>query len=140
MQFSIIKQNCSEWNEPKTIFVLKHSVFFKPANYFEQILNNFKICFQFRKGNEIIEGYDLFVWHWKHKNYGREPKSCFGRVFHFKLGSFSFANEVHGANACPCLTLKTRPRFCPADLSLPVATCIKSLIHLNIWPRLSHVN
>ena len=29
---------------------------------------------------------------------GREPKSCFGQVFNFKLDSFALLKEVHGAN------------------------------------------
>ncbi len=47
-----------------------------------------------------------------------EPKSCFGQVFKFKLGSFSVIKEVHGAKAHPCPKLKTRPRFCPPSLGL----------------------
>jgi hypothetical protein len=39
---------------------------------------------------------------------GRVPKSCLGWVFHFKLGSFSVTKEVDGANARPCLKLKTQ--------------------------------
>ncbi len=51
-----------------------------------------------------------------------KPKSCLGQVFHFKLGSFALLAELHGADARPYIKLKTRPRFCPASLSLYVCS------------------
>jgi hypothetical protein len=42
---------------------------------------------------------------------GREPKSCLGRVFNFKLDSFADTKD-----ACGYLKLKTRPRFCPVSI------------------------
>jgi hypothetical protein len=49
---------------------------------------------------------------------GREPKSCLGQLFNFKLGSFAVWEDVRDANARPHLKLKTQPRFHPARLSL----------------------
>jgi len=49
---------------------------------------------------------------------GREPKSCLGHVFNFKIGHFPVMKEVHGANARPYLKLKIWPGFCPASLRL----------------------
>jgi hypothetical protein len=49
------------------------------------------------------------------KAYGREPKSCLGRVFDFKLSSFVVLLEVLVVHKHPNLMLKTRPRFCPAS-------------------------
>jgi hypothetical protein len=40
-----------------------------------------------------------------------------GQVFHFKLGCFYVVKEVHDANECPCLKLKTQSKFCPANVS-----------------------
>ncbi len=48
-------------------------------------------------------------------NYGREPKSCLGRVFSFKLGSFTDKTKNVAACKWPLLKLKTRPRFCPVS-------------------------
>jgi hypothetical protein len=31
----------------------------------------------------------------------RKPRSCQGRVLHFKMGSFSVVKEGHGANEAP---------------------------------------
>ncbi len=53
------------------------------------------------------------------KDNGREPKSCFGRVFNFKLGCFVMCTIVWPVQAQTILELKTRPRFCPVSLSLP---------------------
>ncbi len=45
----------------------------------------------------------------------REPKSCFGRDFNFKLDFFVvYAIERH-IQAHPSQELKTRPRFCPVS-------------------------
>ncbi len=44
---------------------------------------------------------------------GREPKSCAGLVFNFKIDCF---NPEHGQNCVdtrPRPELKTLPRFCP---------------------------
>jgi len=43
-----------------------------------------------------------------------------GQVFLFKLGSFYVMKEVLDTNTGPCLKLKTRRRFCPPSLSLPL--------------------
>ena len=48
----------------------------------------------------------------------REPKSCFGRVFNFKLGYFVMCTIARPIQARPSLELKTRPRFRPVSLSL----------------------
>jgi hypothetical protein len=42
---------------------------------------------------------------------GRQPKSCLGRVFHFKLASFVVMNKVNDTNERPCLKLKNQQRF-----------------------------
>ncbi len=39
----------------------------------------------------------------------------FGRVFHFKLGSFVIMQKVYAVHMRPYLKLKTWPRFCPAS-------------------------
>ncbi len=46
---------------------------------------------------------------------GREARSCLGRVFNFKLGSF--VSKKYNSMACtqPLLKLKTRPRFRPVS-------------------------
>jgi hypothetical protein len=54
----------------------------------------------------------------------REPKSCFGRVFNFKLDRFGVVQNVHGMPACAYLKLKTWPRFCPVSLSLSMVQAI----------------
>ncbi len=53
------------------------------------------------------------------KSNRREPKSCLGRVFNFKIGCFGDVNVLSCVEACRHLELKTWPRFCPVDLSLP---------------------
>ncbi len=49
---------------------------------------------------------------------GREPKSCLGLVFKFKLGRFLMYAIVWHVQACLSLELETRPSFCPVSLSL----------------------
>jgi hypothetical protein len=49
---------------------------------------------------------------------GREPKSCLGWVFNFKLGYFVMHAITRHIQACPILELKTQPRFCLVSLSL----------------------
>jgi hypothetical protein len=51
---------------------------------------------------------------------GREPRSCFGWVFNFKLGHIALLHHKCTAHIQPLLELKTRPRFCPVSLSLPI--------------------
>ncbi len=48
----------------------------------------------------------------------REPKSCLGWVFNFKLGCFVMYAIPWDIQARLSLELKTRPRFCPASFSL----------------------
>jgi hypothetical protein len=52
---------------------------------------------------------------------GNDPKSCLGRVFHFKIGRFVVQKDVHSANARPYLKLKTRPRFFLHSFSLSMS-------------------
>jgi hypothetical protein len=54
---------------------------------------------------------------WSAKANVREPKSCLGRVFHLRLGSFADMKKVQVAHARPSVKLKTLPRFCPPSLS-----------------------
>ena len=49
---------------------------------------------------------------------GREPKSCLGKVFNFKLGYFASQQNKGFAHMQPLLELKTRPKFYPANCSL----------------------
>ncbi len=58
---------------------------------------------------------------------GREPKSCLGRVFNFKLGCFVMCVIAWPTQAQLSLELKTWPRFRPVSLSLSMTACIKSL-------------
>jgi hypothetical protein len=46
---------------------------------------------------------------------GREPKSCFGRVFNFKLTHFVLKQHKCIALMQALLELKTRPWFCPVN-------------------------
>jgi hypothetical protein len=41
----------------------------------------------------------------------REPKNCSGQVFHLKLDSFFYYEEVYCANVRPCLKVKCGPVF-----------------------------
>ncbi len=54
------------------------------------------------------------------KAIGRDPKSCLGRVFNFKLGCFVTCTIAWPIHARPSLELKTRPRFSLVILSLPM--------------------
>jgi hypothetical protein len=47
---------------------------------------------------------------------GREPKSCLGQVFNFKLGCFCHEYNCVAQTNKPQLELKTRPLFCPLNL------------------------
>ncbi len=58
-----------------------------------KLLANIRLGWKFKVGNV--------------KAKGREPESCSGWVFHFKFGCFAAMKEVHGANTCPCLKLKS---------------------------------
>jgi LIM domain len=49
---------------------------------------------------------------------GREPRSCLGRVFNCKLGSFTDNTKNVAICKWPLLKLKTQPRFCPVSWSL----------------------
>jgi hypothetical protein len=48
----------------------------------------------------------------------REPKSCLGPVFYFKLGCFVTCAVLWHIQVRLSLELKTRPRFCPLSSSL----------------------
>jgi hypothetical protein len=52
---------------------------------------------------------------------GREPKSCLGQVFNFKLGRFCYEWNCMTYTSMPTLVLKTWPRFCPVSY---VGTCM----------------
>ncbi len=54
------------------------------------------------------------------KSNGREPKSCLGRVFNFKLGRFAMLAVAWRMQAHPCLELKTRPRFHPLSFKFGI--------------------
>ncbi len=40
---------------------------------------------------------------------GKKLKTCFGRVFNYKLGCFDYVHELFYMDVCPHLQLKTRP-------------------------------
>jgi hypothetical protein len=46
---------------------------------------------------------------------GREPRSCLGRVFNCKLGSFADNTKNIAACKWPLLKLKSQLRFCPVS-------------------------
>jgi hypothetical protein len=48
---------------------------------------------------------------------GREPKSCLGRVFNFKLGCFDMWSIAWYRQGRPDLELKTWLRCCPVNLT-----------------------
>jgi hypothetical protein len=58
------------------------------------------------------------TWAGSAKANGREPKSCLGRVFNFKLDCFVVYNCMAYIQVLPSLQWKTRPRFRPVSLSL----------------------
>jgi len=60
---------------------------------------------------------------------GREPRSCLGRVFNIKLGSFVSKQLNCMSQTQPLLELKTRPRFCPASWSLSMPQFVLRLRH-----------
>ncbi len=60
---------------------------------------------------------------------GREPRSCLGRVFNIKLGSFDSKQLICMSQTQPLLELKTRPRFCPASWSLSMPQFVLRLRH-----------
>jgi hypothetical protein len=76
---------------------------------------------------------------WSAISNGREPRSCLGRIFNFKLGCTALLHNFM-ARIQPLLELKTRPRFCPVSLSSSMS-CHSAVTHLvgtifvrhNIW-------
>ncbi len=59
--------------------------------------------------------------HWcgKFMSNGREPESCLGWVFNFKLGCFNLQQRKCTACTRPYLKLKNQARFCPVSWSCP---------------------
>ncbi len=55
---------------------------------------------------------------------GREPKSCLGRVFNFKLDCLASQQNKCMADMQSLLELKTRPRFCPVNWILSMLNVI----------------
>ncbi len=49
------------------------------------------------------------------KGNGREPKTCLGRVFNYKLGCFNNVLVFIHVDVRPRLLLKTLPRFSPVS-------------------------
>jgi hypothetical protein len=49
---------------------------------------------------------------------GREPKSCSGRIFNFKLGCFVMCTIARPIQVQLSLEWKTQSSFCPVSLSL----------------------
>jgi hypothetical protein len=60
---------------------------------------------------------------------GREPKSCLGRVFNFKLGCFVMCTIAWPIQARLSLELKTRPRFHPVSLILSMGAMSDNVFH-----------
>ncbi len=46
---------------------------------------------------------------------GREPTTCLGRVFNYKLGCFESVHAFIYVDTHPRLELKTRPGFSPVS-------------------------
>ncbi len=80
----------------------KHRITYKRARYL--YFPAYAIKFIDKKGSAITNG--------------REPRSCLGRVFNCKLGSFT--DDLKNVAACkwPVLKLKIQPRFLPVSWSL----------------------
>ncbi len=55
----------------------------------------------------------------------REPESCLGQVFNFKLGCFVISVIAWHTTARPRLELKTQHRFCPVSLSFSMLFVFK---------------
>jgi hypothetical protein len=51
---------------------------------------------------------------------GREPESCLGQGFNFKLDHFVMHAIARYMQACPSLQLKSQQRFYPVSLSLSI--------------------
>ncbi len=60
--------------------------------------------YEFNRGEQKLTGVHL--------------KNCLGRVFHFRSGCFTAAQEVRGMQAPPHLKLKALPMFCSLCLNL----------------------
>jgi hypothetical protein len=63
------------------------------------------------------------------KAYRREPRSCMGWVFNFKLGCLCMSAIAWHIQAPPHLKLKTRPRFCNVSLSLSMSKLINKYVN-----------
>ncbi len=61
---------------------------------------------------------------------GREPETCLGRVFNYKLGCFNDVHVLIYVYACPYLQLKTRPRLSPVSYSLSMRQIQNIGVHL----------
>ncbi len=66
---------------------------------------------------------------------GREPWSCLGRVFNFKLGHFASKQHKCIAHMQQLLELKTRPRFFPVNWSLSMGKLISYEENEVLWIR-----
>ncbi len=51
---------------------------------------------------------------------GKEPETCLGQVFNFKLDCFNHVRVLIYADTHPHLQLKTRPSISPISLSLSI--------------------
>jgi hypothetical protein len=81
------------------------------------------------------------MWSGSAKANGREPKSCLGRVFNFKLGySIMYAIAQH-IQERPSLELKTRPQqifgYLPLAFVLPSWVILTNLSLHEYWPHQS---
>ncbi len=70
---------------------------------------------------------------------GREPRSCLGRVFNIKLGSFVSKQLNWVAHTQPLLELKTRPRFRPDSWSLSVAQVFDFMWNQKCWIKIAAI-
>ncbi len=88
----------------------------KISRYF---LGSFEKIGQIYTKNLVTLQITVPTWHLgSMKANGREPKSCLGRVFNFKLGCFVKCTTAWPEQARPSLKLKTWPRFHPHSSSL----------------------
>jgi hypothetical protein len=67
---------------------------------------------------------------------GREPKSCMGGVFHFKLGCLDMCTIAWPVQVQTSLEWKTRPKFCPVSLSLSMQKPLLSGHSFERWQDL----
>jgi len=76
--------------------------------------------FWYETGSEFAVRQHFNILQGAHYLAGENLKVVWAKFSHFKLGRFVVMQEVYGANAkCPCLKLKSLPRFVLLDQVCP---------------------